>query len=142
MKKYIDFFKNNIELVTGIIIILILANFVIFQMAFEKHNVFAGVLLSVIPYVIAMALMFFGIGFRKKNGIDYSFIEILSISVFIVQLIFGSVIIWLKLVAAIPLLEKGIFEVGTIFIVIFFISGLILSLIGIVKFAYKDNGRK
>lgn len=69
MKKYIDFFKNNIELVTGIIIILILSNFVIFKMAFENHNVFAGMLLSVIPYVIAMELMFLGIGLRKRNRI-------------------------------------------------------------------------
>lgn len=42
---------------------------------------------------------------------------------------FGSVIIWLKLVAAIPLLEKGIFEVGNIFLCIIFIFGLILTLI-------------
>lgn len=141
MKKYIDFLKNNIELVTGVTIILILSNFVILQMAFEKHNVFAGVFFSAIPYVIAMELMFFGIGLRKKNGIDYSFIEMLLSSIFIVFLIFGSVIIWLKLVAAIPLLEKGIFEVGYIFIGIIFIFALILTLIGIVKFAYKDNGR-
>lgn len=67
MKKYIDFLKNNIELVTGVTIILILSNFVILQMAFEKHNVFAGVFFSAIPYVIAMELMFFGIGLRKKT---------------------------------------------------------------------------
>ena len=67
MKKYIDFCKNNMELVTGVIIVLILSNFVIFQMAFENHNVFAGMLLSVIPYVIALALMFLGIGLRKKT---------------------------------------------------------------------------
>lgn len=142
MKKYINFFKNNIELVTGVTIILILSNFVILQMAFEKHNVFAGVFFSAIPYVIAMELMFFGIGLRKKNGIDYSFIEMLLSSIFIVSLIFGSVIIWLKLVAAIPLLEKGIFEVGSIFLCIIFIFGLILTLIGIIKFAYEDKGRK
>lgn len=142
MKKYIDFFKNNIELVTGVTIILILSNFVILQMAFEKHNVFAGVFFSAIPYVIAMGLMFFGIGLRKRNGIDYSFIEMLSTSIFIVLLMFGSVIIWLKLVAAIPLLEKGIFEVGNIFLCIIFIFGLILTLIGFIKFAYEDNGRK
>lgn len=142
MKKYIDFFKNNIELVTGVTIILILSNFVILQMAFEKHNVFAGVFFSVIPYVIALALMFFGIGLRKKNGIDYSFIETLLSSIFIVLLMFGSVIIWLKLVAVIPLLEKGIFEVGNIFLCIIFIFGLILTLIGIIKFAYEDKGRK
>lgn len=142
MKKYIDFFKNNIELVTGVTIILILSNFVILKIAFEKHNVFAGVFFSVIPYVIALALMFFGIGLRKKNGIDYSFIEMLLSSIFIVLLIFGSVIIWLKLVAAIPLLEKGIFEVGSIFLCIIFIFALILTLIGIIKFAYEDNGRE
>lgn len=142
MKKYIDFCKNNMELVTGVIIVLILSNFVIFQMAFENHNVFAGMLLSVIPYVIALALMFFGIGLRKRNGIDYSFIEILSTSIFIVLLIFGSVIIWLKLVAVISLLEKGIFEVGYIFIGIIFIFALILTLIGFIKFAYEDKGRK
>lgn len=142
MKKYIDFFKNNIELVTGVTIILILSNFVILQMAFEKHNVFAGVFFSAIPYVIAMELMFFGIGLRKKNGIDYSFIEMLLSSIFIVLLIFGSVIIWLKLVAAIPLLERGIFEVSSIFLCIIFIFALILTLIGIIKFAYKDRGRK
>lgn len=138
MKKYIDFCKNNMELVTGVIIVLILSNFVIFQMAFENHNVFAGMLLSVIPYVIALALMFFGIGLRKKNGIDYSFVEMLSFSIFIVYLIFGSVIIWLKLVAV----EKGIFEVSYIFIGIIFIFALILTLIGIIKFAYEDKGRK
>ena len=142
MKKYIDFFKNNIELVTGVAIILILSNFVILQMAFEKHNVFAGVFFSTIPYVIAMELMFFGIGLRKKNGIDYSFIEMLSTSIFIVLLIFGSVIIWLKLVAVIPLLEKGIFEVGYIFLCIIFIFALILTLIGIIKFVYEDRERK
>ena len=142
MKKYIDFFKNNIELVTGVTIILILSNFVILQMAFEKHNVFAGVFFSAIPYVIAMELMFFGIGLRKKNGIDYSFIEMLLSSIFIVFLIFGSVIIWLKLVAAIPLLEKGIFEVSSIFLCIIFIFALILTLIGVLKFAYEDKGRK
>lgn len=142
MKKYIDFLKNNIELVTGVTIILILSNFVILQMAFEKHNVFAGVFFSAIPYVIAMELMFFGIGLRKKNGIDYSFIEMLLSSIFIVFLIFGSVIIWLKLVAAIPLLEKGIFEVSSIFLCIIFIFALILTLIGIIKFAYEDKGRK
>ena len=142
MKKYIDFLKNNIELVTGVTIILILSNFVILKIAFEKHNVFAGVFFSVIPYVIALALMFFGIGLRKKNGIDYSFIEMLLSSIFIVLLMFGSVIIWLKLVAAIPLLEKGIFEVGNIFLCIIFIFGLILTLIGFIKFAYEDNGRK
>lgn len=142
MKKYINFLKNNIELVTGVTIILILSNFVILQMAFEKHNVFAGVFFSAIPYVIAMELMFFGIGLRKRNGIDYSFIEMLSTSIFIVLLIFGSVIIWLKLVAAIPLLEKGIFEVGSIFLCIIFIFALILTLIGIIKFAYEDKGRK
>ena len=142
MKKYIDFFKNNIELVTGVTIILILSNFVILKIAFEKHNVFAGVFFSVIPYVIALALMFFGIGLRKRNGIDYSFIEMLLSSIFIVFLIFGSVIIWLKLVAAIPLLEKGIFEVSYIFIGIIFIFALILTLIGIIKFAYEDKGRK
>lgn len=142
MKKYINFLKNNIELVTGVTIILIISNFVILQMAFEKHNVFAGVFFSAIPYVIAMELMFFGIGLRKKNGIDYSFIEMLLSSIFIVLLIFGSVIIWLKLVAAIPLLEKGIFEVGSIFLCIIFIFALILTLIGIIKFAYEDKGRK
>lgn len=142
MKKYIDFFKNNIELVTGVTIILILSNFVILKIAFEKHNVFAGVFFSVIPYVIALALMFFGIGLRKRNGIDYSFIEMLLSSIFIVFLIFGSVIIWLKLVAAIPLLEKGIFEVSSIFLCIIFIFALILTLIGIIKFAYEDKGRK
>lgn len=142
MKKYIDFFKNNIELVTGVTIILILSNFVILKIAFEKNNVFGGILLYVIPYVIALALMFFGIGLRKKNGIDYSFIEMLSTSIFIVLLIFGSVIIWLKLVAVIPLIEKGIFEVGNIFLCIIFIFGLILTLIGIIKFAYEDKGRK
>lgn len=141
MKRYIDFLKNNIELVTGVAIILILSNFVILQMAFEKHNVFAGVFFSAIPYVIAMELMFFGIGLRKRNGIDYSFIEMLSTSIFIVLLMFGSVIIWLKLVAVIPLLEKGIFEVGNIFLCIIFIFGLILTLIGIIKFAYEDNER-
>lgn len=141
MKKYIDFLKNNIELVTGVTIILILSNFVILKIAFEKHNVFAGVFFSVIPYVIALALMFFGIGLRKKNGIDYSFIEMLLSSIFIVLLIFGSVIIWLKLVTAIPLLEKGIFEVGNIFLCIIFIFGLILTLIGVLKFAYEDNER-
>lgn len=141
MKKYIDFLKNNIELVTGVAIILILSNFVILQMAFEKHNVFAGVFFSAIPYVIALALMFFGIGSRKKNGIDYSFIEMLSTSIFIVLLMFGSVIIWLKLVAAIPLLEKGIFEAGNIFLCIIFIFALILTLIGVLKFAYEDNER-
>lgn len=141
MKRYIDFLKNNIELVTGVAIILILSNFVILQMAFEKHNVFAGVFFSAIPYVIAMELMFFGIGLRKRNGIDYSFIEMLSTSIFIVLLMFGSVIIWLKLVAVIPLLEKGIFEVGNIFLCIIFIFGLILILIGIIKFAYEDNER-
>jgi hypothetical protein len=142
MKKYIDFFKNNIELVTGVTIILILSNFVILQMAFEKNNVFAGMLLYVIPYVIALTLMFFGIGSRKKNGIDYSFIEMLSTSIFIVLLMFGSVIIWLKLVAVISLLEKGIFEISYIFLCIIFIFGLILTLIGIIKFAYEDKGRK
>ena len=142
MKKYIDFFKNNIELVTGVTIILILSNFVILQMAFGKHNVFAGVFFSVIPYVIALTLMFFGIGSRKRNGIDYSFIEMLSTSIFIVLLIFGSVIIWLKLVAVISLLEKGIFEISYIFLCIIFIFGLILTLIGIIKFAYEDDGRK
>lgn len=142
MKKYINFCKNNMELVTGVTIILILSNFVILQMAFEKHNVFGGILLYVIPYVIALALMFFGIGLREKNGIDYSFIEMLSTSIFIVLLIFGSVIIWLKLVAVIPLIEKGIFEVGYIFIGIIFIFALILTLIGIIKFAYEDKGRK
>lgn len=142
MKKYIDFCKNNIELVTGIIIILILSNFVILKIAFEKNNVFAGMMLYTIPYVIALALMFFGIGLRKRNGIDYSFIEMLSTSIFIVLLIFGSVIIWLKLVAVIPLIEKGIFEVGYIFIGIIFIFALILTLIGFIKFAYEDNGRK
>lgn len=141
MKKYINFCKNNMELVTGVTIILILSNFVILKIAFEKNNVFGGILLYVIPYVIALALMFFGIGLREKNGIDYSFIEMLSTSIFIVLLIFGSVIIWLKLVAVIPLIEKGIFEVGYIFIGIIFIFALILTLIGIVKFAYKDNGR-
>ena len=141
MKKYIDFCKNNIELVTGVTIILILSNFVILKIAFEKNNVFAGMMLYTIPYVIALALMFFGIGLREKNGIDYSFIEMLSTSIFIVLLIFGSVIIWLKLVAVIPLLEKGIFEVSSIFLCIIFIFALILTLIGIVKFAYKDNGR-
>ena len=141
MKRYIDFLKKNIELVTGVAIILILSNFVILQMAFEKHNVFAGVFFSAIPYVIAMELMFFGIGLRKRNGIDYSFIEMLSTSIFIVLLMFGSVIIWLKLVAVIPLLEKGIFEVGNIFLCIIFIFGLILTLIGIIKFAYEDNER-
>ena len=135
MKKYINFCKNNMELVTGVTIILILSNFVILKIAFEKNNVFAGVFFSAIPYVIAMELMFFGIGLRKKNGIDYSFIEMLLSSIFIVYLIFGSVIIWLKLVAAIPLLEKGIFEVSSIF-------ALILTLIGIIKFAYEDDGRK
>lgn len=142
MKRYIDFLKNNIELVTGVAIILILSNFVILQMAFEKHNVFAGVFFSAIPYVIAMELMFFGIGLRKRNGIDYSFIEMLSTSIFIVLLMFGSVIIWLKLVAVIPLLEKGIFEISYIFLCIIFIFGLILTLIGTIKFAYKDNGRE
>lgn len=142
MKKYIDFCKNNIELVTGVTIILILSNFVILKIAFEKNNVFGGILLYVIPYVIAMALMFFGIGLRKRNGIDYSFIEMLSTSIFIVLLIFGSVIIWLKLVAVIPLLEKGIFEVGHIFLCIIFIFALILTLIGIIKFAYEDRERK
>lgn len=141
MKKYIDFCKNNIELVTGVTIILILSNFVILKIAFEKNNVFAGILLYVIPYVISLALMFFGIGLRKRNGIDYSFIEMLSTSIFIVYLIFGSVIIWLKLVAVIPLLEKGIFEVGNIFLCIIFIFGLILTLIGFIKFAYEDNER-
>lgn len=142
MKKYIDFCKNNIELVTGVTIILILSNFVILQMAFEKHNVFAGVFFSAIPYVIAMELMFFGIGLRKKNGIDYSFIEMLLSSIFIVLLIFGSVIIWLKLVAEIPFLEKGIFKVSSIFLCIIFIFALILTLIGVLKFAYEDKGRK
>lgn len=141
MKKYIDFCKNNIELVTGVTIILILSNFVILKIAFEKHNVFAGVFFSAIPYVIALALMFFGIGLRKKNGIDYSFIEMLLSSIFIVFLIFGSVIIWLKLVAAIPLLEKGIFEVSSIFLCIIFIFALILTLIGVLKFAYEGNER-
>ena len=142
MKKYIDFCKNNMELVTGITIILILSNFVILKIAFEKNNIFGGILLYVIPYVIALALMFFGIGLRKKNGIDYSFIEMSLSSIFIVYLIFGSVIIWLKLVAAIPFLEKGIFEAGNIFLCIIFIFGLILTLIGIIKFAYEDKGRK
>lgn len=142
MKKYINFCKNNMELVTGVTIILILSNFVILKIAFEKNNVFAGVFFSAIPYVIAMELMFFGIGLRKKNGIDYSFIEMLLSSIFIVYLIFGSVIIWLKLVAAIPLLEKGIFEVGYIFLCIIFIFALILTLIGIIKFAYEDRERK
>lgn len=63
-------------------------------------------------------------------------------SIFIVYLIFGSVIIWLKLVTAIPLLEKGIFEVSSIFLCIIFIFALILTLIGIIKFAYEDDGRK
>lgn len=67
MKKYIDFCKNNIELVTGVTIILILSNFVILKIAFEKNNVFAGMMLYTIPYVIAMELMFFGIGLRKKK---------------------------------------------------------------------------
>lgn len=67
MKKYIDFYKNNMELVTGITIILILSNFVILKIAFEKNNIFGGILLYVIPYVIALALMFFGIGLRKKT---------------------------------------------------------------------------
>ena len=142
MKKYIDFCKNNMELVTGITIILILSNFVILKIAFEKNNVFAGMMLYTIPYVIALALMFFGIGLRKRNGIDYSFIEMLSTSIFIVLLMFGSVIIWLKLVAAIPLLEKGIFEVSSIFLCIIFIFALILTLIGIIKFAYEDDGRE
>ena len=142
MKKYIDFCKSNVELVTGVTIILILSNFVILKIAFEKNNVFAGMMLYTIPYVIALALMFFGIGLRKRNGIDYSFIEMLSTSIFIVLLMFGSVIIWLKLVAAIPLLEKGIFEAGNIFLCIIFIFGLILTLIGIIKFAYEDKGRK
>lgn len=142
MKKYINFCKNNMELVTGVTIILILSNFVILKIAFEKNNVFGGILLYVIPYVIALALMFFGIGLREKNGIDYSFIEMLSTSIFIVLLIFGSVIIWLKLVTVIPLIEKGIFEVGNIFLCIIFIFGLILTLIGIIKFAYEDDGRK
>lgn len=142
MKKYIDFCKNNMELVTGITIILILSNFVILKIAFEKNNIFGGILLYVIPYVIALALMFFGIGLRKRNGIDYSFIEMLSISIFIVLLMFGSVIIWLKLVAVISLLEKGIFEISYIFLCIIFIFGLILTLIGTIKFAYKDNGRE
>ncbi len=142
MKKCIDFCKSNVELVVGVIIIFIISNFVILKMAFEKHNVFAGILLYSIPYVIALALMFFGIGLRKRNGIDYSFIEMLSTSIFIVLLIFGSVIIWLKLVAVIPLLEKGIFEVGYIFLCIIFIFALILTLIGIIKFAYEDRERK
>lgn len=106
MKKYINFCKNNMELVTGVTIILILSNFVILKIAFEKNNVFAGVFFSAIPYVIAMELMFFGIGLRKKTE------------------------------------EKGIFEVSSIFLCIIFIFALILTLIGIIKFAYEDDGRK
>ena len=142
MKKCIDFCKSNVELVVGVIIIFIISNFVILKMAFEKHNVFAGILLYSIPYVIALALMFFGIGLRKRNGIDYSFIEMLANFIFIVQF-FGGIIIVFKMIIEIPVIEKGgTFGVGHIFFCIFFVSGLILTLIGIVKFTYKDNGRK
>ena len=142
MKKYIDFFKNNIELVIGVIIVLIISNFVIFKMAFENHNVFTGTLIFSIPYVLSLILMSFGISSRKHRGIEYSFTEMFSISIFIVLLLFGGIIVWLKLVTVIPFLEKGIFKISYIFLCIIFIFGLILTLIGIIKFAYEDKGRK
>lgn len=142
MKKYIDFCKSNVELVIGVITIFILSNFVIFKMAFKNQNVFTGILIFSIPYVLALALMFFGISSRKNRGIEYSFTEMFSISIFIVLLLFSGIIVWLKLVTVIPSLEKGSFEVSYIFISIIFIFGLILFLIGIMKFAYEDDGRK
>lgn len=141
MKKYIDFYKNNMELVTGITIILILSNFVILKIAFEKKQYFWRYTALRNTLCHCPCTYVFWDRFKEKNGIDYSFIEMLSTSIFIVLLMFGSVIIWLKLVAVIPLLEKGIFEVGNIFLCIIFIFGLILTLIGFIKFAYKDNER-
>ena len=142
MKKYIDFCKSNVELVIGVIIVLIISNFVIFKMAFENHNVFTGILIFSIPYALALALVPFGISSRKKRGIGYSFIEMLANFIFIVQF-FGGIIIVFKMIIEIPVIEKGgTFGVGHIFFCIFFVSGLILTLIGIVKFTYKDNGRE
>lgn len=127
MKKYIDFFKTDIEFLSGVIILAVTSIFTIFGTAFQMRDVFLRILIIGGPFIAILPLTYV---MAKKITVDHPF-KLLLIVMFYVDFLTAAIINTVKILHFIRTDDNPPKDFMVIIIASTF--GMLLYLFGLAK---------
>lgn len=80
MKKYIDFFKTDIEFLSGVIILAVTSIFTIFGTAFQMRDIFLRILIIGGPFIAILPLTYV---MAKKFTDEHPFKLLLTVTFYV-----------------------------------------------------------